>query len=267
MPDGYLLSKLAEMAAAENRSTAVTAETEAMASFLPHSHGTPAGTLAKIFASGKFISKQRLEDRTEWEQYIEFERETLDDVFFYLAPIRFPTGAPAGILLKREIDAERTDACTCPFDTGALEQYFTLPGTESLTSKIATYEVPVEKAGGVLRMWSTVCYDDARSYLDGKEIDCSSPIGVTLMDGCDCRAWTFETRFPGEVDLNPAFIEAIFLGKRRITSDEISDLASWAREQNILYSYRATGNDEQDFKTLKLLSRDYIDRLLEKAAA
>ena len=212
----------------------------AIADAFPLSHCTAASVLADIQAQGAFKSKRRIKPKAEWQASRENARGTVDDVFFYVAELRFPAGpTSAGILFRAALETSVSGGRACPFDTGGLGDSFSIPGASAsdVTDIIRAHEMPAPGYRGFFDRWIDVCYEEPLDYLSSPEKHRGSPIGLALDNPeCDCRAWTFEVRFPREVPVEAPIIEAVFIHDERITDPRIETLAAWASAAKLFCS-------------------------------
>jgi hypothetical protein len=229
--------------------------------FLAHSRSRESFTL--ICRDRWLSSREKLEAERKIEpkpDCAEVALGTQGDVFFYVAPFRYPNTA-CGILFAHTIESCYLDtAKATPFDSGALHQKLVRPDpNEPVTRFLARHEIPPVGHRRYLSHSLTVLFRDPGDYLDGIDPAYPSPIGLT---GGDARAWTHEVRLPDQVRLlgNP-HLQALFYKAELVNDPDVEAVLSWCQKEGI-DCIALPPADEGDFQVLQRSCREYLMKKL-----
>ncbi len=183
---------------------------------------------------------------------------TAGDVFFYVAPFRYPnTGC--GLLFAKSLESYyEVSGVATAFDSGGLARTFIRPDpAESPLAFLSRHELPVPEHRSNLGLCMNVLFHKPQDYVDGSDPRRPGPIGLT---GGDQRRWTHEVRIPDRVFLRGGHLQAAFAPKARIAADpDIEALFQWCANESVdgISFDTPRGND---FEALRRECRDYFRR-------
>lgn len=181
---------------------------------------------------------------------------TTGDIFFYLAPFRFPATA-CGLLFSPTLESERRDeGFSTPFDSGSLHHHCTRPDpSEPLQDFRSRHDLPLPEHRQYLEAAMHLLFERPEHYVDGIDPVVSGPIGLT---GGDCRRWTHEVRLPGRVHIRTRHLQAVWASKRLAgTNRSVENLFTWCRTERVDCAWFEHPSG-YEFERLRELCLDYI---------
>jgi hypothetical protein len=185
---------------------------------------------------------------------------TNDDVFFYVAPFRYPH-TTCGLLFAHSLEEQHTaSAKATPFDSGGLIRHITRPDpSEPVCDFLSRHDMPAVDHRQYLGHSLTTLFNQPEDYLEGRPPQHPSPIGLT---GGDERAWTHEVRLTHRVPLlgNP-HLKAIFLANAIANDPDVEAVLTWSQQEGIDINF-LPGNRDGDFSTLQQACLRYLKREL-----
>jgi hypothetical protein len=239
---------------------AVPAQLSKMAKRLSDSlylaHSTADAKFADICGSGYLTSltKPLSPARTE------VVMGTVDSVFFYVAPFRYPnTGC--GLLFAPTLESAcRDEGVATPFDSGGLVNRLTRPDpTEPVRQFLARHELPAPEHRRYLGLSMDILFEKPEDYVEGAAPRLPGPIGLT---GGDQRRWTHEVRISDRVFVRGSHLQAVFAPRARVAADSrIEALFRWCAGEDVdrIVFGAPRGND---FEALRRECLAYIRRTL-----
>jgi hypothetical protein len=184
---------------------------------------------------------------------------TVNAVFLYAAPFRFPaTGC--GVLFAARLEAMcREEGLATPFDSGGLLHVFTRADpAEAPAAFLARHELPLPDHRQYLEASLSLLFSTPLDYLHGNDPAWPGPIGLA---GGDRRRWTHEVRLPDQTFLRTGYLQAVFVPISRVADPHIEGMLRWCEHSGVDYvSFNASR--ENDFETLKRECVDYITRTI-----
>jgi hypothetical protein len=183
---------------------------------------------------------------------------TDNDVFFFLAPFRYP-GTNCGLLFKRSLeDLHSEQGSATPFDSGGIVDSTKCrlqDATEPVLGFFERHQLTVPEHRSYLQLALSTLFAQPWDYIDGIDPQMPGPIGLT---GGDARRWTHEVRIPVSVPVDQRHLQALFVPKGIVNRDpEIERLDEWCREQSIDTVYfNSPGLGE--FDAMRNLSIEYL---------
>lgn len=244
-------------------SGAISPSAAALSEGLFLAHSTADAKFAKICESGSLLSAARLEAiglRPLRSDCAEVILGTQDQVFFFVAPFRYPnTGC--GLLFSRTLEEEAgAKGASTPFDSGGLIGKLGRPdSSEPVLDFFRRHELPTPAHRRHLAMSMSWLFDQPHDYIEGRGPNRPHPMGLTGGNG---RRWTHEVRIPQRVNIQGSHLEAVFAPAARIVQDPaIEALFDWCRREGVQRIILDTPR-EDDFGALQRECLDYIRRRL-----
>lgn len=181
---------------------------------------------------------------------------TTGDVFFYLAPFRYPNTS-CGLLFSGTLESDHTDdGIGTPFDSGGLHRHLirTDPSEPSRTF-LTRHELPVPQHREYLEHSMRSLFLSPEDYVEGIEPFASGPIGFS---GGDSRRWTHEVRIPERVFIRTGHLQAVMAARSLVgASRPVEDLFKWcANEGADTIAFDHPSGD--DFEELRRQCLEYI---------
>lgn len=239
-----------------------SADAEKLSKMLFLSNASKQETFREICRSGLILSRAHLAKKNSTQippDCAEACLGTTGYVFFYVGAFRYP-GTACGFLFRPSLEqANQTDGCASPFDSGALHKHLTLPaGTSTPKDFHARHELPIPEHRELLALFLDLCFSSPSEYVNfttGAH-PVASPYGIT---GGDFRQFTHEVRIPDQVAIRSDHLEAAFVAGRVTQHPEIEDLAHWCLTNNV--EYRAISHPgKADFNRLRQEAINYINQ-------
>jgi hypothetical protein len=182
---------------------------------------------------------------------------TANDVFFYVAPFRYPHTS-CGLLFATTLEADRADdGIATPFDSGGLIRPIERSGaSEPVHAFLARHELPIPQHRLYLEHSLRLTFRSPEDYLDSND-RLANPLGLS---GGDSRMWTHEVRIPERVHLRAGHLQAAFASTSAIgASRPIETLFAWCERQGVdTIVFENPAGD--DFDQLRRQSLEYIRR-------
>lgn len=234
------------------------------------SHATTVQKMNRVAQSRALLSQREVGRRAGTPpkaQTTEAHLGTDDDVFFFLAPFRYPN-THCGLLFRRSLEEHHTAvASATPFDSGGLYGSPQQPPkcrrpdpSESVTAFFARHQLPIPEHRIYLELTLTTLFASPWDYVEGVDPRTAGPIGLA---GGDARRWTHEVRIPTAVVLDRRHVQALFVSVAAVEGDrEIGLLDEWCRDQSIDTVYLDTPG-RGDFEALRRRSIDYLRQRLQ----
>lgn len=139
--------------------------------FVPLSHAANHVAFSGICERGEIVSSQRLHEadvRPLRTGAAEVLLGTHDNVFFYVAPFRYPHTV-AGLLFAPEMPFTEPAVAT-PFDSGGLIDHLDRPsGAEDHAAFLARHELPVPAHREYLCLTLQIAFAAPADYVDGRD--------------------------------------------------------------------------------------------------
>jgi hypothetical protein len=194
---------------------------------------------------------------------VEAHLGTDDDVFFFLAPFRYPN-TNCGLLFKASLEERhRGWGSATPFDSGGIvdgDKCRRLDATEPAIRFFERHQLPVPEHRSYLELSLVTLFAEPWHYIDGTDPKWTGPIGLS---GGDARRWTHEVRIPREVRLDDGHLQALFVSVGSVEGDrEIGLLDEWCRGQSIDTVYFDTPGGGA-FDAMRRSSIEYLRRRLQ----
>lgn len=230
------------------------------------SHATSLQKMRRVADSRELLSQREVARRTgktQMAQTTETLLGTDDDVFFFLAPFRYPH-THCGLLFGRSLEEHHAaSASATPFDSGGLHdppKCLRPDPSEPVAAFLARHQLPIPEHRVYLELTLTILFASPWDYIEGVDPRTAGPIGLT---GGDARRWTHEVRIPTAVPLDRNHLKALFVSVAAVEGDaEIGLLDEWCRGQAIDTVYIDTpGRD--DFEALRRQSISYLRQRLQ----
>ena len=171
-------------------------------------HSTMDENFVKICADQHLLSKANRGVALK-EDCDEVVLGTTNDVFFYVAPFRYPKSS-CGLLFSQTLEEQHNKSgIATSFDSGGLRRDITRSNpAEPLNDFLTRHEMPIPEHRQYLGQGMTALFNQPSDYVDGTAPFHSSPVGLT---GGDQRRWTHEVRIPGSVQvLGSPHLQAVF---------------------------------------------------------
>ena len=185
---------------------------------------------------------------------------TSNDVFFYVAPFRYPR-TTCGFLFAPTLElAHKDTGVATPFDSGGLIRHVMRQNPEELVQEfLARHELPIPEHRQYLSHVMTTLFGKAEHYVEGIAQCNPCPIGLS---GGDQRRWTHEVRIPGTVQVegNP-HLAAIFAPIRATSDLRVEALLRWCDLMSVEKILFETPKAD-DFAELQRACLTYIKRAL-----
>jgi hypothetical protein len=238
-------------------------EAERVSHSLFLAHSTASNTFSAICGDGQILSAERLAAARGIAlkpDSAEVQLGTVDSVFFYLAPFRYPS-TTCGLLFARSLEeSHMDDGVATPFDSGGLVGWFTRPDpAEPLREFLSRHELPVPDHREYLKLSLGILFSTPMDYVDGSDPRSPDPIGLT---GGDQRRWTHEVRIPDLVWLRSGHLQAVFVAASRDADSEIDQFLEWCLTEDVdLITFDTPRGDE--FEALRGECIEYLRGKLE----
>jgi hypothetical protein len=181
---------------------------------------------------------------------------TTGDVFFYLAPFRFPSTA-CGFLFAGTLENEHADdGVGTPFDSGGLHQHFERADpVEPARAFLGRHELPVPQHRQYLERSMRFLFHTPEDYVEEVQPFNPGPLGISCGDS---RRWTHEVRIPGRVFVRTGHLQAVFASRSLVaTSRPVENLFKWCSTEgvdNIAFDHPSG----DDFEELRRQSLEYV---------
>ena len=185
---------------------------------------------------------------------------TTNDVFFYVAPFRYPKSNCGLLFSQTSEEAHKESGNATPFDSGGLRRTFTRSNpAESVNDFLARHELPTPEHRQYLGQGMTALFNQPLEYVNGTSPCHPNPVGLT---GGDQRRWTHEVRIPrsGRVQGSP-HLQAVFAPWRVVSDPQVEALPSWCERESVDRILFDTPKRD-DFKGLQRECLNYIEREL-----
>jgi hypothetical protein len=164
---------------------------------------------------------------------------TSGDVFFYLAPFRYPRTA-CGLLFSTTLEnGHRDDGVGTPFDSGGLHRHLTRTNpSESARTFLERHELPIPQHRQYLAYSLQFLFGSPEDYIEGNEPLNPGPLGLAEGDTRgrppDPRRWTHEVRLPDRVFVRTGHLQAVFAPSYLVKARRpIRDLFKWCDNEGV----------------------------------
>lgn len=181
--------------------------------------------------------------------------DTAGDVFFYLAPFRYPETS-CGLLFRRSLEEEhRAFGSATPFDSGGLIRHvIRLDPGEAPRDFLSRHELPIPDHRRYLKQSLGCLFAAPDHYLTGAPHPDAGPIGLT---GGDERRWTHEVRIPDRVGVRTRHLQAVITIVNRSRTPSIKAFLTWCKREGVDYVPCRASHDG-DWEALRQAGLDYI---------
>jgi hypothetical protein len=159
---------------------------------------------------------------------------TSGDVFFYLAPFRYPRTA-CGLLFSGTLEDEhQDDGVGTPFDSGGLHRHLRRRDPlEPARTFLDRHELPIPQHREYLENSMRFLFRSPKDYVEGIGPFSPGPLGLSSGDE-DSRRWTHEVRLPGRVFLRSGHLQAVFASRSVIgASRPVEELFKWCAREGV----------------------------------
>jgi hypothetical protein len=185
---------------------------------------------------------------------------TSGQVFFYLAPFRYPQTS-CGLLFSGTLELEETEkGVATPFDSGALHAHLKRPNpAESASDFLARHNLPIPDHRQYLESSLRLLFHFPEDYLCGVDPHNPGPLGLT---GGDARRWTHEVRIPDRVFLHTNHLQAVFAARHVVAaSRHIQTLFKWCASEGV-DTVTFDQVKDREFVELEAQSLEYLRKRL-----
>jgi hypothetical protein len=185
---------------------------------------------------------------------------TSGDVFFYLAPFRYPNTA-CGLLFSGTLEKDYPDdGVSTPFDSGGLRGALTrMDPSEPPQAFLTRHELPIPQHRQYLEYSMQFLFRSPKDYVEGHEPSNPGPLGLS---GGDRRGWTFEVRLPQRVFIRSVHLQAVFAARSLVgASRVIEGLFKWCANEHV-DAIAFDNPSSPDFEELQRQCLEYMRRQL-----